>query len=392
MLPDINSYIQTPGKLDNQSLTVLSELIKKYPFFQTARLLHIKNIQNVRSKIDKNELNLIASYVSDRKILYYLLHKFHGSPQKEDSITDRPQPIAVEKEIKDSLKENISSTLHDQLTYYELSPSAEIELIPGLAIDIRKEYGEGIELDDTAYSINNFAQRTVKGKDFFELVKPSDEISHEDMHETEQDVNPSSTELKEFYKDTPVDFIDEDILSADEVSDKTVESSNDIAYDKLSEKNIPASKESHSFTSWLNTIDKDSAKTESVPQSEDLINIEGETTEPESPGADEQKNSVEKSTLEPVNKNFQGSLIDKFIETNPRIVPRAENIKNEDISKESVKENEGFFTDTLAQIYIKQGHYAKAIFAYEKLSLKYPEKSAYFAGQISEIKKLINNS
>jgi hypothetical protein len=90
-------------------------------------------------------------------------------------------------------------------------------------------------------------------------------------------------------------------------------------------------------------------------------------------------------------RQLQSDLIDKFIVANPKIEPRKEksDAPNEDISKAFAEEKGGFVTETLARIYIKQGYYSRAIDIYEKLSLKFPEKSSYFASQIEKVKELI---
>jgi len=88
----------------------------------------------------------------------------------------------------------------------------------------------------------------------------------------------------------------------------------------------------------------------------------------------------------------QNRLITSFIrgEPGPIRADQETSLKG-DVSLASNREHDGFITDTLAQIYVKQGLLAKAIYAYEKLSLKYPEKSAYFAAQIEKIRN-INHS
>ena len=63
---------------------------------------------------------------------------------------------------------------------------------------------------------------------------------------------------------------------------------------------------------------------------------------------------------------------------------------NQDISQESVQEKEDLASEKLIKVYIQQGYYQKAIEAYEKLSLKYPEKSDYFAEQIEKLKPYIH--
>ncbi|NUM51334.1 MAG: hypothetical protein HUU48_09475 [Flavobacteriales bacterium] len=61
--------------------------------------------------------------------------------------------------------------------------------------------------------------------------------------------------------------------------------------------------------------------------------------------------------------------------------------KPSEMAKKSVTENDELITETLAHIYFLQGNYQKALNAYKKLSLKYPEKKSYFATQIKLIKE-----
>mgnify|MGYP000610354834 CR=1 FL=1 len=92
-------------------------------------------------------------------------------------------------------------------------------------------------------------------------------------------------------------------------------------------------------------------------------------------------------------KIIQTELIEKFIAANPRIEPvrdkRDENAPAVDLSESFTGEKSGFVSETLAKIYVSQGYLSRAIEIYEKLSLKFPEKSSYFAAQIEEVKKLI---
>ncbi len=55
-------------------------------------------------------------------------------------------------------------------------------------------------------------------------------------------------------------------------------------------------------------------------------------------------------------------------------------------------DNEGYFTETLAKIYIKQGRYEKALEIIQRLNLNYPKKNAYFADQMRFLEKLIINN
>jgi len=82
------------------------------------------------------------------------------------------------------------------------------------------------------------------------------------------------------------------------------------------------------------------------------------------------------------------NLIDKFIKNSPKIKPVKELNSKENFSKDSTKENIDLMTETLAHVYLEQKKFNKAIAAYNILSLKYPEKSGFFADCIKTIKFL----
>ncbi|MBP5509180.1 MAG: tetratricopeptide repeat protein [Prevotella sp.] len=88
------------------------------------------------------------------------------------------------------------------------------------------------------------------------------------------------------------------------------------------------------------------------------------------------------------------NLIDNFIEKDEqRIQLQEEPEYVPQLADESGKSGEeGYFTETLARIYIKQGRYSKALEIIKRINLNYPKKSVYFADQIRFLEKLIKNA
>jgi hypothetical protein len=124
--------------------------------------------------------------------------------------------------------------------------------------------------------------------------------------------------------------------------------------------------EQHSFQEWLQL-----SRTEPIKRGETVL-------EPETLMDEEKRKKLE--------------LIDKFIETSPKITPGKHGVTIPITIDINTTDNSSLMTETLARVYLEQKKYQKAIQAYEILILKYPEKSSFFANRISDIKILQHNN
>jgi hypothetical protein len=87
----------------------------------------------------------------------------------------------------------------------------------------------------------------------------------------------------------------------------------------------------------------------------------------------------------------EDEIIERFIHEVPQIKPQTgEKLDNENKARRSSEDQDEIVTETLAQVYVDQMLYHKAIKVYKKLILKFPEKSRYFASQIDGLEKKIS--
>jgi hypothetical protein len=131
-------------------------------------------------------------------------------------------------------------------------------------------------------------------------------------------------------------------------------------------------KEKYSFGEWLQLTTHKPQKPKSEPNTTKKSEVFKET----------------ESTPKAIKlKKKKFDLIDKFIEKNPKIVPAENSVKIAIKDSLTFDKNE-LMTATLAKVYLEQKKYKKAIQAYKILSLKYPEKSSFFADRIKAVEKI----
>ncbi len=190
----------------------------------------------------------------------------------------------------------------------------------------------------------------------------------------------------------PIEEIQKVKLSPEEVLEKEIGSqvvssfvekeilkTNEIHYPKLEKQ------DAGDFVEWLQLLKKNNGQ--SYEQIEEQVS--SEKTKNKLAKQNREKPDTAEGEKLTSRKEKNKAIIDRIIDTNPGLIRNKEELKffaPDHKAKESLLENEHLVTETLARIYALQGNVNKAVRAYEILSLKFPQKSAYFATLIQKLK------
>ena len=70
---NLTEYISHPETMDEMSLNALRRIVDRYPYFQPARLLYLRNLYQLHDPAFDKELRRAAIYIADRKALFMLI-------------------------------------------------------------------------------------------------------------------------------------------------------------------------------------------------------------------------------------------------------------------------------------------------------------------------------
>lgn len=91
------TYLEHPELLNKQSLVELSEINERYPFFQTSRVLFLKNLHLLNDYRYSDELKKVSLYAANRQILYNLIHDIQNNvTETGENINYTDEPVTEE--------------------------------------------------------------------------------------------------------------------------------------------------------------------------------------------------------------------------------------------------------------------------------------------------------
>ena len=116
------SFMETPDKISGGDSLLLSELVKNFPYFQTAHLLYTKGLHNQNSIHYNNQLKITAAYATDRKVLHRLITKPQQAeikaikiPEIQKEVEQKGIEIPVINTVKEEIKPQYTEPVVEEI-------------------------------------------------------------------------------------------------------------------------------------------------------------------------------------------------------------------------------------------------------------------------------------
>ena len=312
-----------------------------------------------------------------------------------------PDVSLVEEPQSDVLSPEKTETEKTELTAAEYIAAEMAKLKAGAATEepAIAEKEENIETTETIEIISEAEKEERETTIDFYARKQTSFVEEtpaqkEDFYSAKT-TSESSTENEE--RETTIDFYASKKANSDTQEEQTSYSPVNI-YQKQIDTEKEAAEVSKNFVQEENISTTEEAANSEKPEPKAEIGTEkvSEVVKPTSSSNVTSFISTWKSWLKidrseivtPSEQDKKAAIIDKFIENNPKISPIKEDV--DFIVKEKSNDISHLMTETLAQLYVEQKLYTKAIQAYKILQEKHPEKTEEFEERIEEIKKSRN--
>ena len=105
---DFIDLVEQPGLLNEASMPLLKEVIEEFPWFQSARMLLVKNLHVLDDMHFNKELKNSAAYIANRKRLYEIINQqFEIKSTKPEE--NKPDGIDVSLDKKSRTEERVNT-------------------------------------------------------------------------------------------------------------------------------------------------------------------------------------------------------------------------------------------------------------------------------------------